>query len=178
MRGAACTVSSRSSLLLSCVGLVVARLGPRCCEGDRSPCFVRLGSSHTGFCVHRQPPDGLRLPGDPPIQQSGRAGSSTTRGRSPEAWHGLAGCPEASRLFCCLSAARLCCFSFPTIGYFLEGTNPTSRRVQRFARVGLDGHSSQLSSYVDGGCAVNSKPAIARGPLSYAAWPPRKLWQR
>ena len=50
--------------------------------------------SHRFFVCTGQP-DGLRLPGDPPIPQSGRAGPSTTRGGSPEAWHGLAGCPEA-----------------------------------------------------------------------------------
>ena len=55
----------------------------------------QAGSSHTGFCVHRQPPDGLRLPGDPLFSSPGLAGSSTTRGSSPEAWDGLAGCPEA-----------------------------------------------------------------------------------
>ena len=89
---------SRSSLLLSCVGLARAT-GAALLRGDRSPCFVRLhGSNHTGFCAPAAQPDGLRLPGDPPIQQSGLAGSSTTRGGSPQAWHGLAGCPEASRL--------------------------------------------------------------------------------
>ena len=83
--------------------------GPR----NRLPGSVRSSGRRaavTPVFVHRPQPDGLRLPGDPLFSSPGLAGSSATRGGSPQAWHGLAGCPEASRLLCSLlveSAAPL-----------------------------------------------------------------------
>ena len=80
-----------------------------------------------------------------------RAGAAPRRGT---------GSPAAPRRWGCLSAARFVLFLLPAAGYLLEGTNPTSRRVQRPRPPwAADTPARNCSSYVDGGCAVDSKPA-------------------
>ena len=158
MKGAAYLLK-QPLVAASCVGLVVARW--RCEEPVAwlRPLRRQAGSSHTGFCVHRHQPDGLRLPGDPLFSSPGRAGPSTTRGRGPQAWHGLAGCPEASRLLFLPFAS----IPLPPVPFLLS-CNRRPPREQKSdlwtgaapaaGRLDQPAHSFAIGSYVDGDCAI------------------------
>ena len=183
MKGAACQLSSRSSLLLSCVGLA-ARAGA---ARNRLPGSVRSSGRRAAvapvFVCTGSPDGGLRLPGDPPIQQSGRAGSSTTRGRSPEAWHGLAGCPGLLRGCGCFWPCARCAAvsSISVIEDLLEGTNPTGRQVHRYryaAPLQSSRGSVQFCAYVASYSQYRREPACCDESLSRLCFAGARAAQR
>ena len=116
----------------------------------RLPGSVRSGgrpAAVTPVFVHRQPsPTVCACPVTPysavrDVQDlRPRAGAAPRRGTGSRAAPRRRGC-----CFCLLRRYRcpLCHFSFPAIEDLLEGTNPTSRRVQR-PRPPARQHSSQL----------------------------------